>query len=75
MSTLFVTLCRKCRRRDAIVESLWCSTCDYPGIDEDYQRFRDLREEGYSAHQSLLMVGWADPPEDELFNPGRDHVG
>ena len=32
---------------------------------EDAQRYLDLRDEGYSAHQALLMAGLGDPPEPE----------
>lgn len=46
-----------------IYGSKFCDDCYYPGIEEDYANYRDYREEGYSAYQSKLMVGWADPPE------------
>ena len=35
----------------------------YLGIHFDYQRYRDLREEGYSDYQARVMAGFADPDE------------
>ena len=32
---------------------------------ERAQRYIDLREEGYSQYQALLMAGLADPPESD----------
>lgn len=31
---------------------------------ENAQRYLDLREEGYSQHQALLMAGLSDAPEE-----------
>lgn len=36
----------------------------YGGTPEDAQRYIDLREEGYSQYQALLMAGLDDPIED-----------
>jgi predicted ATPase len=33
---------------------------------ERAQRYIDLRDEGYSQHQALLMAGLADPPEFDV---------
>ena len=55
--------CYKCRKPTQVYGSRWCSDCHYPSIDEDYARYRDLIEEGYTRFQALLMVGWADPAE------------
>ena len=30
---------------------------------EDAQRYLDLRDEGYTRHEALLMAGLIDPPE------------
>jgi hypothetical protein len=34
---------------------------DRENSDEAFQRYRDLREEGYSYHQAMLMSGRGDP--------------
>ena len=43
----------------------FCGDCYYPGIDSDYNQFRAYRQDGYGVYQSMLAVGWADPPEGE----------
>jgi hypothetical protein len=53
--------CHKCRRYVEEFGSRWCEGCYYPGIEQDYARFHDLREEGYLAREASLMVGWSDP--------------
>lgn len=53
-----------CGKRTEVFGSRWCATCWYPGIDEDYERYRALRAEGYGVWQAKLMVGWADPKEE-----------
>lgn len=60
----FLGNCKKCRREVQVFGSRWCKVCYYPGIDEDWQRYRDLVEEGYPRHQARLMAGLADPPGD-----------
>lgn len=52
-----------CNRTPEVFGSMWCSQCYYPGIHFDYQRYRDLREEGYSDYQARVMAGFADPDE------------
>lgn len=39
----------------------FCSKCYYPGCFEDYQHYRDMRDEGYSHHQAALQAGFIDP--------------
>ncbi|MGT2505696.1 hypothetical protein [Cupriavidus basilensis] len=57
--------CYKCREEVQVYGSRWCADCHYPGIDDDYGRYQDLLEEGYTRYQAKLMVGWADPPEED----------
>ena len=52
-----------CRRIPEVFGSRWCAECYYPGIDRDFQRYKDLREEGYSAYQAKVMAGLSDPDE------------
>jgi len=49
--------------RYAYVGVRWCPECYYPGIDEDFQRYQDLRADGYSAYQARVMSGLSDPDE------------
>lgn len=57
--------CLRCRKPVQVFGSRWCQVCWYPGIDEDWQRYRDLLEEGYPRHQALVMAGLADPSGDD----------
>ncbi|WP_278651933.1 hypothetical protein [Pandoraea pnomenusa] len=66
MSLGNVTMCHcyKCRKPTQVYGSRWCADCAYPSIDQDYTRYQNLLEEGYTRHQARLMVGWADPSEE-----------
>lgn len=57
------TKCQKpgCGKVTEVFGSAWCADCWYPGIDDDYQRYRAYREDGYGVYESIVMVGWADP--------------
>lgn len=55
--------CVKCRKPCQVFGCRWCANCYYPGIDRDYERYRDLLEEGYTRYQAKLMAGWGDPDE------------
>lgn len=61
------TYCIKpgCGKVTDVYGSRWCADCWYPGIDNDYAEYRAYRDEGHGVYQSMLMVGWADPPEYE----------
>ncbi|BAO88958.1 hypothetical protein [Caballeronia cordobensis] len=65
MSDRIVCRCQKCRKETQVFGSRWCADCHYPGIDQDWQRFEDLVEEGYTRHQARIMAGLADPPDEE----------
>lgn len=55
-------ICSLCRKnRAAVWGCRFCPTCYYPGLDEDYNRYLDLRAEGYSVYQSRVMSGLQDP--------------
>jgi hypothetical protein len=55
--------CLKCRRPCQVFGCRWCKDCYYPGIDETYQRYRDMIEEGYTRYQAKVMSGWGDPDD------------
>jgi hypothetical protein len=57
-------LCYKCRKPAEVHGSRWCASCWYPSIDEDWQRYKYLVEEGYTRYQAKIMAGLADPDED-----------
>ena len=63
MSDRIVTRCRKCRCETEVFGSGWCTACYYPSIDQDWRRYLDLVEEGYSRYQARIMAGLADPDE------------
>ncbi|WP_186079335.1 hypothetical protein [Burkholderia gladioli] len=63
MSERIDTHCKRCRKVTEVFGSSWCSSCYYPGIDRDWQRYRDLLEEGYPRYQALVMAGLADPSD------------
>ncbi len=50
-----------CFKIPEVYGSKWCAACWYPGIDDDHQRFLDLKEDGYTTFQAMVMVGWKDP--------------
>lgn len=54
--------CRRCHK-DTEPNISFCSACYYPGIEADWQCYRDLIEEGYPRYQALVMAGLADPAE------------
>lgn len=49
--------------RDPKVQSThgFCERCYYPGIEEEYELYKQYREEGRSQHESSVLVGWSDP--------------
>lgn len=57
--------CRHCRTpltSDETADHLCGERCF---LAADYQRYDDLRQEGYMAHQAKLMCGLADPPDPD----------
>lgn len=57
--------CRHCRAPLSAGETSnrLCGECCY--FATDYQRYDDLREEGYMPYQAKLMCGLADPPDPD----------
>lgn len=49
--------CQRCSHL-TLPEHTWCMRCHYPGIDEDYQEYQNLKDEGYPAPQAAVMSGW-----------------
>ncbi len=52
------TTCAKCGKPTEVYGSKWCSTCHYPGIDEDYARFQDLLDDGHRYIDAAVSSGW-----------------
>lgn len=57
--------CKSILKDGGVDGSGFCKLCHYPSIEQDYQRFRNYRDEGYPANQAALMSGFIDPPGDE----------
>lgn len=56
MKTLNESYCRKCQADTE--NSKFCDDCHYPGIEEDYQEYRDLITEGHPRAQAAVLSGW-----------------
>lgn len=41
----------------------WCEHCAYPGIDNDYEEYQALLDEGYRRIDAAVLSGWQDPVE------------
>jgi hypothetical protein len=50
--------CLKCHQPMNNPSERWCASCWYPGIDDDYQRFIDLLEDGHRATEAAFLSGW-----------------
>ncbi|MEZ0147977.1 MAG: hypothetical protein AB9Q19_01455 [Candidatus Reddybacter sp.] len=46
--------CQICRTP---VSEEYCNACWYPGIDEDYQEFIALLDEGHARHAAYVLSG------------------
>lgn len=55
--------CKRCRKPITDSSSKWCDECFYPGIDDDYEEYQSLLEEGHRPIQAAVMSGWQDPGE------------
>ncbi|NAX32011.1 hypothetical protein CAG63_18360 [Vibrio sp. V37_P2S8PM304] len=54
--------CRRCRKETDQNER-FCNNCYYPGIEETYDEYQALLEEGHRPIQAAVMSGWQDPDE------------
>jgi len=50
--------CKRCNEPLAGDNSRWCIDCYYPGIDDDYQRFKDMLADGYRYIDAAVQSGW-----------------
>ncbi|MGR5299284.1 hypothetical protein ACPV5U_28505 [Vibrio mediterranei] len=41
----------------------FCDDCFYPGIEEDYDEYQALLDEGHRRIDAAVMSGWEDPDE------------
>lgn len=55
--------CKRCREPTSNESTRWCDDCFYPGIDDDYEEYQSLLEEGHRPIQAAVMSGWQDPGE------------
>lgn len=65
---------KKCRTElinNGVNDSGFCEACWYPNINEDYDNFKYLKEEGYSREAAGIISGIFDPveePNDKIKN-------
>lgn len=59
-------------RQHPIIRTVPNLIAAYDCSAETAQLFIDLREEGYSTEQALLMAGLSDPPEHHSESPDYD---
>lgn len=52
------THCQKCNKLTEVHSSRWCASCHYPGIDDDYEEYRALLDEGHRPIDAAVMSGW-----------------
>ncbi len=50
--------CLKCRQGVHVYGCRWCDDCYYPGIDEVYNDYRSMLEEGYRNVDAAVRSGW-----------------
>ncbi|WP_339869003.1 hypothetical protein [Pseudohongiella nitratireducens] len=50
--------CKRCNDLPARNNSRWCGECHYPGIDDDYQLFKDMLSDGYRYIDAAVQSGW-----------------
>ncbi|PCD85617.1 hypothetical protein [Vibrio mediterranei] len=58
--------CRRCSKELASIDDLstrFCNECFYPGIEETYDEYQALLDEGHRRIQAAVMSGWQDPDE------------
>ena len=58
--------CRRCRK-DINEKELFCNDCHYPGIEDTYNEYRSLIDEGHRRVQAAVMSGWEDPVEAGVY--------
>lgn len=50
--------CLRCRQRVHVLGCRWCKDCYYPGIDEVYNKYRALLDEGCRRVDAAVRSGW-----------------
>jgi len=48
-------VCQRCKKPSTLK---WCNNCWYPSIDDDYQRFRNMLEDGHRYADAAVTSGW-----------------
>lgn len=59
--------CRRCRKEIDQSER-FCNDCYYPGIEETYDEYQALLNEGHRRIQAAVMSGWEDPGEAGAYS-------
>jgi DnaJ-class molecular chaperone len=55
--------CLKCNGNKKVYGGRWCDTCWYPGIDEDWNEYQSLIDEGYRRADAAVRSGWLSAEE------------
>ncbi len=50
--------CIKCKIKTKRLGGRWCAGCWYPGIEEDYERFRNMLADGHRYIDAAVTSGW-----------------
>jgi len=50
------TNCKKCQA--TVLQEGFCDNCFYPGIEDDYNEYQSLIEEGHARPTAAVMSGW-----------------
>lgn len=59
--------CRRCRK-ETDQDERFCGDCHYPGVEEAYNEYQALLDEGYPRIQAAVMSGWQDPVEAGAYS-------
>lgn len=60
-------ICLRCRKEIDQSER-FCNDCYYPGIEETYDEYQALLNEGHRRIQAAVMSGWEDPDEAGAYS-------
>jgi len=52
------TNCQKCGKTTEVYCSRWCEACYYPGIDQDYEEYQAMLDEGHRPAVAAVQSGW-----------------
>ncbi|WP_234497887.1 hypothetical protein [Vibrio maritimus] len=58
--------CKRCHKK-TVNHGRFCNDCFYPGIEETYDEYQTLLDEGHRRIQAATMSDWQDPEEAGTF--------